>query len=79
MDLNLNEFVLVVLAGSLLLTAAVSVLSRLLHVKAESRLSRARAVCRICGHVFVFPHSVKISRCPACDKPNLRRGNGRLG
>jgi hypothetical protein len=79
MSLNLNEFVLVVLSGSLLLVAGVSVLSRLLHFRAESRLVRARTVCRICGNVFVSEHSGNISHCPACDQPNLRRGNGKLG
>lgn len=79
MSLNLNEFVLVVLSVSLLVAAGVSVLSRFLHLRAENRLVRARTVCRICGNVFVSEHSGNLCHCPACDKPNLRRGNGRLG
>jgi predicted Zn-ribbon and HTH transcriptional regulator len=80
MDLSLNEFVLVVVSGSMLLTVTVSVLSRFLHARAESRLLRARAVCRLCGNVFLSEHAGgKICHCPACDKPNLVRRNGRLG
>lgn len=79
MSLSLNEFVLIVLSASLLLTAGFSVVSRLLHLRAESRLVRARIVCRICGNVFVSGHTGNLCHCPACDKPNLRRGNGKLG
>lgn len=80
MDLSLNEFVFVVVSGCLLLTASVSVLSRFLHARAENRVLRARAVCRLCGNVFLSEHTGgKISHCPACDKPNLVRRNGRLG
>jgi predicted Zn-ribbon and HTH transcriptional regulator len=79
MTLNLNDFVLVVLSGSLLLVAGVSVLSRFLHLRVENRLARARTVCRICGNVFVSEQSGNLCHCPSCDKPNLRRGNGKLG
>jgi hypothetical protein len=79
MQLSLNEFVLAVVFGSLLLVAGVSVLSRLLHLRAETRITGARTFCRICGNVFVSEHSGKICQCPSCDKPNLRRGNGKLG
>lgn len=79
MSLDLNEFVLVVLSVSLLVTAGVSVLSRFLHLRAESRLVRARTVCRICGNIFVSEHTGNLCHCPSCAKPNLRRGNGKLG
>jgi len=79
MSLNLNEFVLVVLSLSLLVAAGVSVLSRFLHLRAESRLVRARTVCRICGSVYVSEHTGNPCHCPSCGKPNLRRGNGKLG
>jgi predicted Zn-ribbon and HTH transcriptional regulator len=79
MTLNLNEFVLAVVFGSLILVAVVSVISRFLHLRAELRLARSRMVCRICGSVFVSEHSGKLCQCPSCDKPNFRRGNGKLG
>lgn len=79
MSLNLNEFVFVVLFGSMLLAAGVSVLSRFLHHRAENRLVRTRIVCRICGNIFVSERSGNFCHCPACDKPNLHRGNGKLG
>lgn len=79
MDLSLNEFVTAVLAASLALVAGVSLLSRLLHLRAENRLVRMRTVCRLCGNNFLADHSGKLCQCPSCDKPNLRRGNGRLG
>lgn len=79
MELNLNEFVLVVVFGSLLLVAGVALLSRFLHLRAETRLAQARTVCRICGNVFVSGHFGKLCHCPSCDKPNLRRSNGKLG
>lgn len=79
MSLGLNEFVLVVVFGSLLLVAGASALSRFLHFRAENRLMGARAICRICGNVFVAEHSGKVCDCPTCGKPNLRRRNGKLG
>lgn len=79
MSLNLNEFVLAVVLGSLLMVSGISMLSRFLHLRTEWKLARARTVCRICGHVFVADHSGKLCHCPSCDQPNLRRGNGRLG
>lgn len=79
MDLNLNEFVRAIVSGSLLLVAGVSIISRFLHLRAESHLVRRRMVCRICGNVFVSEQSGKLCHCPSCDKPNLRRGNDKLG
>jgi Zn finger protein HypA/HybF involved in hydrogenase expression len=61
------------------LVAGISFLSRYLHMRAERRLVRMRIICRLCRNSFVSEHSEKICRCPSCGKPNLRRGNGRLG
>lgn len=79
MDLNLNEFVRAVVFGSLLLVVVVSIMSRFLHLRAEFRLVQRRTVCRICGYVFISEDTGKLCHCPACDKPNFRRGNGKLG
>ena len=79
MNLSLNDFVTGVLAFSLVLVAGISFLSRYLHMRAERRLVRMRIICRLCGNSFVSEHSEKICQCPSCGKPNLWRGNGRLG
>ena len=79
MELNLNDFVAAVVWTCLCIVAFFSLVSRLLHAKEERRLSEARVVCRICGNVFVSAHSGKVTDCPACGKPNLRRRNGKLG
>jgi predicted Zn-ribbon and HTH transcriptional regulator len=79
MNLSLNDFVTGVLVASLVLVAGISFLSRYLHMRAERRLVRMRIICRLCGNSFVSELSEKICQCPSCGKPNLRRGNGRLG
>jgi predicted Zn-ribbon and HTH transcriptional regulator len=79
MSLSLNELVTLVVTASLLLVAFASVVSRYLHLRAENRLVRMRTLCRICGHSFISDQSGKLCHCPLCDKPNLRRRNGRLG
>lgn len=79
MNLSLNEFVTGVLSVSLVLVAGLSFLSRYLHMRAEKRLVRMRIICRLCGNSFVSDQSGKLCQCPSCGKPNLRRGNGRLG
>lgn len=79
MTLNLNEFVLAVVFGSFILVAGFSMLSRFLHLRAEARLVRLRTVCRMCGNAFISDHSGKLCQCPSCEKPNFRRGNGKLG
>ena len=79
MELSLNDFVAAVLWASVFLVAFVAAVSRFLHARAERRLAGTRTVCRLCGHVFVSPHSGKVSDCSACGKPNLQRHNGKLG
>jgi len=79
MNMSLNELVTMVLFATLILVACASMFSRFLHVRSEKRLVRMRAVCRICGSSFITTHSGIICQCPACDKQNLRRRNGRLG
>jgi hypothetical protein len=79
MNLSLNEFVTGVLSVSLVLVAGLSFLSRYLNMRAEKRLVRMKIICRLCGSSFVSDQSGKLCQCPSCGKPNLRRGNGRLG
>ena len=79
MSLTLSEFVTILVAASLLLVAVASLVSRYLHLRAEKRLVRIRAVCRICGCSFIADGDANFFYCVACNKPNLRRRNGRLG
>jgi hypothetical protein len=79
MNLSLNEFVSMLVLGSFALVAGASLGSRFLHLRAEKRLVRRRTVCRLCGNRFISDQSGITNHCPSCDKPNLRRGNGRLG
>jgi len=79
MELSLNEFVTALVSSSLILVGTVSLVSRFLHHRAESRLGSLRTVCRLCGTVFVSGHSGKLSHCTSCDSLNLHKGNGRLG
>lgn len=79
MELSLNEFVTLVVSASLVMVAGASLISRYLHIRAESRLVRMRMVCRLCGNRFICEQSGKNCDCPACDQPNLRRRNGKLG
>jgi predicted Zn-ribbon and HTH transcriptional regulator len=79
MELSLNDFVVIIVAGSMLVVAGVSVVSRFLHHRAEARLVGERTVCRLCGHISATDHSGKLSHCKSCGKPNLSRGNGKLG
>lgn len=79
MKLSLEEMVSAVVFGSFILIAVMSLVSRLLHRRAEIRLGRSRNVCRLCGHVFIDPNAGLISHCPSCDALNLHKGNGKLG
>jgi hypothetical protein len=79
MQLSLNEFVAAVLWGSVALVGFFSLVSRFLHARAERKLVGMKTVCRLCGNVFITPHSGKLTDCTACGKPNLHRRNGRLG
>lgn len=79
MKLSLGEMVTAVVFGSFFLIILMSLVSRLLHRKAERRLHRMRHVCRLCGHVFVERNTVSLSHCPSCDALNLHKGNGKLG
>lgn len=79
MELNLNEFVAAVVWGCVCLVALFSVVSRILHAREERRLAGSKVVCRLCGNVFVSPHSGKVTDCTACGVPNLSRRNGKLG
>jgi rRNA maturation endonuclease Nob1 len=79
MELTLNELVLGVIFGSLVLVSGISLLSRMLHWKTEQRLARTRTVCRLCGHIFISGHEANLNHCEACGALNRRRGNGKLG
>lgn len=79
MDLSLNELVMGVLLGSLLLVITASIFSRLLHNRVEKSLIRQRCECRLCGTVFMNAGGGKVISCPSCDALNLTKGNGKMG
>ncbi len=79
MKLSLEEMVSTVVFGSFLLIILMSLVSRFLHHRAESRLGRMRHICRVCGNVFAERDAVQLSHCPSCDALNLHKGNGKLG
>lgn len=79
MKLSLNEMVSIVIIGSILIVAVLSLISRILHHQAEIRVARMRCVCRLCGHVFIERNTAELSHCPACDALNFLNGNGKLG
>ncbi len=75
----MNQLVMGVLLGSLLLIVCVSVVSRFLHYKSERNLVKPRCECRLCGNVYTDAGGGKVNHCPACNAANLTRGNGKLG
>lgn len=79
MDLSLEQLVLGVLGGSMGLVVLLAVVSRYLHLRAETNLVRQRVVCRLCGHAEVREESGALPRCGICGALNVRRGNGKLG
>ncbi|MFD2257960.1 hypothetical protein ACFSSA_14860 [Luteolibacter algae] len=79
MDLTLNELVMSIVLGSLLIVSVLSVGSRLLHSRSEVKLARMRTTCRLCGHVFLNDSSGNLIHCPSCDALNRKQRNGKLG
>ena len=79
MELSLNEFVLLIIFGSLIVVAFASAISRFLHHRREFRVVSVRITCRLCGNVFISAHSGKLCHCSSCDALNLHKGNGKLG
>lgn len=79
MDLGINEAVTGVICGSFAAVAVMTIFSRMRHRASEQRMIRSRAVCRLCGHVFMAEHSGKLTHCPECDSLNMRSRNGHLG
>lgn len=79
MELTLNDFVLGVLAATLVAVALIGMVSRFFHWKNERNLKRMVTVCRLCGHVFMNRENVDPVECPACHAMNRRNGNGKLG
>ncbi|MEY3394265.1 MAG: hypothetical protein RL346_501 [Verrucomicrobiota bacterium] len=79
MELSLNDFVLTVLFGSLMLVGLIGAVSRFLHWKSERRLCQRVVECRLCGHVFLNSQHEELVTCEACHAPNRKNGNGKLG
>ena len=79
MDLTLADFVLWVLAGSCSLVALLTLVSRTLHARSESRALAHRVVCRLCLHAFEDTSHLGIVTCPACGASNEKGRGRRLG
>lgn len=79
MELSLEQLVMLLIAGSFLAVAVLSLLSRLMHRREEKRLLAGRIICRSCEHVFLTTKSGRVSQCPACGEVNFHEKNGRLG
>jgi hypothetical protein len=76
MDLTLADFVLFVVFGSCALVVTLTVLSRTLHARSESRSLARRVVCRLCLHAFEDHGHAPVVNCPHCGAAN-EKGRGR--
>lgn len=79
MKLTLTDFVLVVLLGTFGFVFILSILSRILHSREESRALAQRVICRLCLHAFEELSHVKTVHCPLCDAVNEKTSSRRLG
>lgn len=79
MDLSLNQIVSTIIFVSFGMVGFFSLVSRILHHRAETKLTQLRIVCRLCGCVFIAEHPGKMIHCESCGKLNLHKGNGTLG
>lgn len=70
MDLNLADFVLLVLLGSGALVVFFTLISRTTRKRAECRALGRRVICRLCLHAFQTSSPEKIVSCPHCGALN---------
>lgn len=79
MDLTLADFVLFALFGCCALVMGLTVVSRTLHARSESRSLARRVVCRLCLHAFEDSGHGRIVHCPLCGAANEKGRSRRLG
>lgn len=79
MELTLTEFVVLTLLASGGLIVVFTVISRTLHLRAETRALGRRIVCRLCLHAFEDAGHQKTVPCPHCGAANERGRSRRLG
>jgi len=79
MDLSFTDFVWFILIASGGLVLLLTMLSRTLHARAESRSLARRIICRLCLHAFEDLGSQKIVNCPQCGAANERGRSRQLG
>ena len=79
MDLSLADFVLFVVFGACVLVVLLTLVSRTLHVRTESRSLAHRVVCRLCLHAFEDIGHGRVTQCPACGAANEKGRSRRLG
>lgn len=79
MELTLAEFVLITVFGSSALVLLFTLVSRTVHVRAETRSAARRIVCRLCLYAFEDSGRGKTLVCPHCGATNERGRGRRLG
>ena len=79
MDLTLADFVLFVLLASSAMVVLFTIVSRILHARAESRSLAHRVICRLCLHAFEHTGHTGVVVCPHCGAANEKGRSRRLG
>ena len=79
MDLSLADFVLFVVFGACVLVVFFTLVSRTLHVRAETRSLAHRVICRLCLHAFQDTGHGRVVQCPNCGAANEKGRSLRLG
>lgn len=70
MELNLTDFALFLLTGSMVLVLVFTVISRSFHARAETRSLARRVICRLCLYAFENSSRGGIVQCPHCGAAN---------
>ncbi len=79
MDLTLADFVLLSLSGTCVLVLVFTLISRIFHVRSESRALAKRVICRLCLFAFEDTAHPKTVHCPHCGAINEKGRGRRLG
>lgn len=73
MELSLNELVIGLVAGSMLLVLLFAFISRGHRLGGLSRATARMVVCRLCLHTYEQQDRSAVSECPMCGARNQRR------
>lgn len=78
MEITLALFVAFVVFGAFFLVLILTVISRKLHARSESRALADRYICRLCLHAYEDHSHASISQCPMCGAANEPDRNRRF-